>query len=106
MRLWSINPKYLDSRGLVALWREGLLALEVLKGKTNGYKNHPQLKRFLKTKHPIEVMKNYLWFVYLESLDRGYHFNVEKIGKRNQIEKIFVTTGQLEYEMDHLRRKL
>ncbi|WP_425473407.1 pyrimidine dimer DNA glycosylase/endonuclease V [Thiospirochaeta perfilievii] len=22
MRLWSINLKYLDSKGLVALWRE------------------------------------------------------------------------------------
>jgi hypothetical protein len=34
MRLWSLHPKYLDTKGLVALWREGLLALSVLqKGK-------------------------------------------------------------------------
>lgn len=46
MRLWSIHPKYLDAKGLVALWREGLLALAVLEGKTNGYRNHPQLERF------------------------------------------------------------
>ena len=26
MRLWSIHPRYLDPKGLVALWREGLLA--------------------------------------------------------------------------------
>ncbi|MFR6354685.1 pyrimidine dimer DNA glycosylase/endonuclease V, partial [Akkermansia sp.] len=26
MRLWSLHPSYLDSAGLVALWREGLLA--------------------------------------------------------------------------------
>jgi len=25
MRLWTLHPKYLDARGLVALWREGLL---------------------------------------------------------------------------------
>lgn len=30
MRLWSLHPKYLDARGLVALWREGLLARKVL----------------------------------------------------------------------------
>ena len=34
MRLWSLHPKYLDARGLVALWREGLLAQAVLKGQT------------------------------------------------------------------------
>ncbi|HRQ69172.1 MAG TPA: pyrimidine dimer DNA glycosylase/endonuclease V, partial [bacterium] len=26
MRIWSIHPKYLDNIGLVALWRETLLA--------------------------------------------------------------------------------
>ncbi|WP_368086417.1 pyrimidine dimer DNA glycosylase/endonuclease V [Nitrosomonas sp. Nm34] len=26
MRLWSIHPKYLDAKGLLALWREGLQA--------------------------------------------------------------------------------
>jgi hypothetical protein len=29
-RIWSLHPKYLDARGLVALWREGLLAQAVL----------------------------------------------------------------------------
>jgi hypothetical protein len=41
MRLWSLHPKYLDSKGLVALWREALLAKAVLNEKTKGYKNHP-----------------------------------------------------------------
>ncbi|MEM3714836.1 MAG: pyrimidine dimer DNA glycosylase/endonuclease V [Nitrososphaeria archaeon] len=40
MRLWSIHPKYLDQKGLVACWREGLLAKKVLLGKVKGYKNH------------------------------------------------------------------
>ena len=29
MRIWSIHPRYLDARGLVALWREALLARAV-----------------------------------------------------------------------------
>ena len=36
MRLWSVHPQHLDVRGLVALWREGLLARKVLLGETNG----------------------------------------------------------------------
>ena len=47
MRLWTLHPKYLDARGLVALWREGLLARAVLRGATRGYRHHPQLHRFL-----------------------------------------------------------
>lgn len=43
MRLWSLHPQYLDAKGLVALWREGLLAQAVLAGQTRGYKRHPQL---------------------------------------------------------------
>jgi hypothetical protein len=46
LRLWSIHPKYLDAIGLVALWRESLLAQKVLAGKTEGYRSHPQLERF------------------------------------------------------------
>ena len=38
MRLWSIHPKYLGTKGLVALWREALLAQKVLQGNTKGYK--------------------------------------------------------------------
>lgn len=34
MRLWSLYPCYLDAKGLVALWREGLLAQKGLRGKT------------------------------------------------------------------------
>ena len=37
MRLWTIHPRYLDSRGLVALWRESLLARAVLRSQTRGY---------------------------------------------------------------------
>ena len=60
MRLWSIHPKYLDSKGLVAVWREGLLARSVLDGKTKGYKNHPQLIRFKNQKEPLLFLDTYL----------------------------------------------
>lgn len=46
MRLWSLHSRYLDSRGLVALWRESLRAQKVLMGDTIGYRHHPQLDRF------------------------------------------------------------
>ena len=36
MRIWSLHPKYLDAKGLVALWRETLLARNVLENKTKG----------------------------------------------------------------------
>jgi hypothetical protein len=40
MRKWSIHPQYLDTKGLEALWREALLAKNVLEVKTKGYRNH------------------------------------------------------------------
>lgn len=60
MRLWSLHPVYLDSKGLVALWREGLLAKKVLQGRTKGYKNHPQLLRFKTLDDSINAISLYL----------------------------------------------
>ena len=106
MRLWSIHPKYLDSKGLVALWREGLLALAVLQGKTKGYTHHPQLVRFRKTVKPIDTMTAYLSHVFDESVRRGYHFDPKKIKHAKTSEGLNVTRGQLLYELEHLRKKL
>lgn len=106
MRLWSLHPKYLDSKGLVALWREGLLARAVLKGKTKGYTNHPQLIRFRKQESPILFLDTYLNNVYLESKERGYNFNQKKIGVEITSKHTPVTRGQLLYELEHLLRKL
>ncbi|MDY9923042.1 pyrimidine dimer DNA glycosylase/endonuclease V [Methanobacterium sp.] len=106
MRLWSLHPVYMDSKGLVALWREGLLARAVLKGKTKGYTNHPQLIRFQKQEHPIVYLDTYLNHVYLEANRRGYNFNQEKIGVEHTSKQIPVTQGQMLYEMEHLLRKL
>lgn len=107
MRLWSIHPKYLDTKGLLGLWRESLLAQKVLLGETKGYKNHPQLIRFKQTKDPILYIGTYLYYVYLEGERRGYKFDKSKIIKYDlNIEKIPVTDGQVKYEFNHLLKKL
>ncbi|MGV1099091.1 pyrimidine dimer DNA glycosylase/endonuclease V [Thiovibrio sp. JS02] len=106
MRLWSIHPAYLDAKGLVALWREGLLAQNVLLGKTKGYKNHPQMLRFRNTMAPIDALAAYLHHVADEAEQRGYNFDRGKIPTRGVQEKIPVTTGQIEYEFRHLLNKL
>jgi len=106
MRLWSIHPKYLDSKGLVALWREGLLAQRVLKGETQGYRNHPQLDRFKKTHDPIAAIGKYLYHVHRESLKRDYKFDLGKISTTSSRMKIDVNSGQVEFERQHLLAKL
>jgi len=106
LRLWSIHPKYLDKIGLIALWREGLLAQKVLKGKTRRYINHPQLSRFKNHPDPLKAIANYLLEVWKESGKRGYKFNKKKIGKTGKIEKINLTDGQLSCEFKILRSKL
>lgn len=106
MRLWSLHPAYLDAKGLVALWREALLAQKVLRGRTKGYRHHPQLQRFNEAKDPIAAIGTYLQYVYDESLQRGYRFDADKIGDVNRRIKIRVTSGQIAYETQHLLKKL
>jgi hypothetical protein len=106
MRLWSIHPGYLDSKGLVALWRESLLAQSVLGEKTKGYKNHPQLVRFKAAKDPLGAIADYLRSVADEAERRGYNFDRSKIIDKRFGGKIPVTKGQVEYELMHLSGKL
>ncbi|MBD3313095.1 hypothetical protein GF345_01500 [Candidatus Woesearchaeota archaeon] len=105
MRLWSIHPKYLDAKGLVALWREALLAKIVLQGKTGYYRNHPQLDRFKKAKNPVRAINLYLMTIYDEACMRGYCFDKKKIVKAEH-PRIAVTSGQIEYEFKHVKAKL
>ncbi len=106
MRLWSLHPKYLDARGLVALWREGLLAQAVLRGRTRGYRQHPQLDRFHGLPSPAGAIAAYLRAVHAESVERGYHFAAGKIGRARGAGGIQVTHGQLVHEWKHLMAKL
>jgi len=106
MRIWSVHPKYLDTKGLVALWRETLLAKHVLEGKTKGYRNHPQLDRFKLTEKPVDRINQYLATVYNEARTRNYNFDKEKINWNFESSIINVTTGQIQYETKHLLDKL
>jgi hypothetical protein len=105
MRLWSIHPRYLDRQGLLAVWREGLLARKVLNGKTKGYRNHPQLLRFRQQNNPIQAINAYLFFIRREAVSRGYKF-ADKCGRRQAGLEIHVASGQLIFELEHLKRKL
>ncbi len=106
MRLWSIHPKYLDRMGLVALWREGLLAQKVLLGRTRGYTAHPQLDRFRACSDPVRAVGCYLSEILKEAGRRGYHFDGSKIARRGTCRKMKVRKGQIEHEWGHLLRKL
>jgi len=106
LRLWSLHPKYLDAKGLVALWRESLLAQKVLQGLTVGYRNHPQLNRFKNREKPVEAIATYLAHIHTEAVRRGYCFDATRIAAGRIQDKIAVTDGQLEYELVHLRKKL
>jgi hypothetical protein len=106
MRIWSIHPKYLDSKRLTAVWRETLLAKAVLEGKTKSYKNHPQLIRFKPLQNPLVFINTYLYHVYQESKKRNYNFNESLLNKKFTDKKILVTDKQLIYELNHLKKKL
>ncbi len=106
MRLWTLHPKYLDPAGLVALWREALLARAVLKGETRGYRHHPQLHRFQSLDEPLSAINRYLRAVLLEADSRGYSFNRSKVGQIRSRFRIPSTDGQLAYEWQHLLGKL
>jgi hypothetical protein len=96
----------LDRQGLLAVWREGLLAQAVLKGNTKGYKNHPQLERFKRHPDPLGAIAYYLLVIHEEAKRRGYNFDASKVGSTKKPQTIQTTSGQLEYEIEHLLKKL
>lgn len=107
MRLWTLHPRYLDPQGLVALWREALLAKAVLHGQTRGYRHHPQLARFQALPDPRSGINAYLEAVNAEAVVRGYAFDQSKIGPVvARPGPIVTTTGQLDLEWRHLLDKL
>ena len=106
MRLWSLHPKYLDPQGLVALWREALLAQAVLRGETRGYRSHPQLDRFKSHSAPLSAISLYLKGIHAEAESRGYSFDQRKIRPARKPVMLSVTSGQMEYEWSHLLAKL
>jgi pyrimidine dimer DNA glycosylase len=101
-----LHPKYLDARGLVALWREALLAQAVLRGRTKGYRHHPQLARFRSQSSPVAWVGEYLRVVHDEAAARGYRFAAERITTARTPGRLTVTRAQLAFEWQHLLRKL
>jgi hypothetical protein len=108
MRIWTLHPKYLDTKGLLAAWREGLLAKKVLEGNTKGYRNHPQLERFKKSENRINMINRYLSEIFMESRRRQFNFDASKYEFSGICDnsKIDVTRGQVIYEFELLKRKL
>jgi hypothetical protein len=106
MRLWTIHPRYLDTKGLLAVWREGLLAQSVLQNKTKGYRNHPQLRRFAASSDSRAAIATYLRVIYQEAVQRGYRFGEDKIGQGEYNGQLPCTRGQLFYEWKHFKEKL
>lgn len=106
MRLWTLHPRYLDGKGLVALWREALLAKAVLAGETKGYRHHPQLERFKSHDRPLDAIRYYLGIVYFAAENRNYSFDLSKVGPLPVVDPITATEGQIEYEWEHLMAKL
>jgi len=106
VRLWTVHPKYLDAKGLVALWREALLAQKVLRGQTKGYRHHPQLIRFQAHAKPVAAVGAFLKAVHEEATRRGYTFDGSKIAECRETIVLEETEGQLRYEWEHLCRKL
>lgn len=106
MRLWTLHPKHLDPQGLVALWREALLARAVLRGMTRGYTRHPQLERFQAHAAPRLAINAYLAVIHTEAAARGYAFDRTKVGPLRPVDPIPVASGQVDHEWRHLLKKL
>jgi hypothetical protein len=107
MRLWSLHPDSLDRIGLVACWRESLLAQAVLVGATTGYRHHPQLERFRAEPEPVAAVGRYLTGLADEADRRGYRFDRTRIVQPSIPDAALpVTQGQLDHEWAHLGRKL
>lgn len=106
MRLWTLHPRYLDTQGLTALWREALLARAVIRGATRGYRHHPQLHRFRGFAAPRSAINAYLAAVHAEAAARGHAFDPAKLGPVRVACSIPASSGQLAYEWEHLLRKL
>lgn len=98
MRMWSFHPKYLDTKGFVAEWRESLLARKVLEGKTKGWTKHPQLNRFRQAKDPISFINNYLKVVYQDSKRRNFNFDESKLVDATTVETVKIEKSDYDEE--------
>ena len=82
------------------------MAQAVLRGRTKGYRHHPQLLRFRDCDAPVGAVAQYLRVIHEEAKRRGYRFDGRKIARGKTGDMIEVRRGQVEYEWRHLRAKL
>lgn len=82
------------------------MAQAVLRGRTRGYRHHPQLERFRRSPAPVAAIGAYLGAVHAEAERRGYRFDRTKLPRARGAPRLTVTRGQLEFEWEHLRAKL
>lgn len=82
------------------------MAKNVLEGQTKAYNNHPQLDRFKKSNDPLLSIHYYLSIVWQEANARGYKFDNRKYENLELIKKIKLNKGQVEFEKEHLLKKL
>ena len=106
MRLWSLNPAYLDDASLRELWDDCMRAkkqMERLTEYPNGSRPHPQLLRFFRTPGPLGAFSDYMWGVLDAIAQRGLYCGAQR---KNAIPRprsgshmyMSVTAGQMEIE--------
>jgi hypothetical protein len=78
----------------------------VLRGATRGYRNHPQLARFRQHPAPVSAINHYLLHIANEADARSYCFDRSKIGAVRNRSTMTANSGQLAFELEHLRRKV
>ena len=96
MRLWTLHPKYLDARGLVALWREGSAGA---RGPSRADARIPlaSAAAIASCAHPspVTAINAYLGYVHAEAAARGYRFDRSRIGPVRTCNRICVTGAQV-----------
>jgi len=107
MRLWSLHPSLLDDEGLHILWQDGLAAQGWLTGRRQASDSpHPQLARFRACESPVSAISLYLRGICAEGQKRGHAFDARAIRPRKMDLALYVTRGQVEYEVDRLAAQL
>jgi hypothetical protein len=108
MRIWSVHPCYLDTRGLGALWNETLVGRNSLRRREGGWYRHSQLNRFRDLPDADDILASYLELVYFESVARGFNYDRDLIGpvRKCFLQVIEVTEGQVKHELALLRGRL
>ena len=116
MKLWTFHPRYLDTCGLTGLWREAIMAqnilIKLMQGKLVGYTNHPELNKIRNIGESIfweGAIRVYLDEIYKESVLRKHSFNQYKIrasrGFLLNVE-IWLSEEQLRQEEETIKERM